>query len=136
MNFWSQDLAFLFFCEIVQLGNIKSANLKHNIFLKVLTHKYPNQAFLVPNLSIFLYFAKFYNQTNLSVLISKMTIQFFKDSNPKVAKQRIFGFRFRKFHILAKILSFDKLECVDCKIDKIGFLKSLTQKHQNQKFLV
>ena len=53
------------------------------MFFKILIQRYPNKTYLVPNLGLFIpklrhfyFFTKFWNLTNLRVLISNITIVF------------------------------------------------------------
>ena len=53
-HFWSQIKVLLFLHEIFQLDKLKDINFKNkNIIFQIPSEKYPNQAFLVPNLCIF-----------------------------------------------------------------------------------
>ena len=65
----------MFFGEILEIGKCEGAHFEYgNIFLKILVQKYPNKAFLVPNLGIFAFFSEFCNTAKSRVLISNMTI--------------------------------------------------------------
>ena len=58
-HFWCQIQPFWFFCEILQLDKFKGADFNYgNSFFKIPAQKYPNKAFLVPNLDIFGFFTK------------------------------------------------------------------------------
>ena len=57
-------------------------------------------AFLVPNLDILVFFAKFCNDTNSRVL----TI-LFSNSSPKIPKSGMFGPRFKHFYFCTKLCS-------------------------------
>ena len=60
-SFWPQILVFLLAHKLLQLDKLKGTDFKsRNSFLRILAQKYQNQAFLVPNLGIFIisqYFA-------------------------------------------------------------------------------
>ena len=59
-HFWSQIQAFLFLHKILELGKLEGTDFKYvNSFFKILAQKYPNKAFLVPNLVIFLFLRNF-----------------------------------------------------------------------------
>ena len=50
-------LDIFFFREILRLVKLEGDDFKYyNIFFKILAQKYPNQAFLVQNVSIFFFF--------------------------------------------------------------------------------
>ena len=53
-HFWLQIYAFLFFREVLQLDKVEVADFKYdNSIFKILAQKYPNEAFLIPNLGSF-----------------------------------------------------------------------------------
>ena len=81
---------FLFSPEILQSDKFEGADFKYdNIIFKFQSKKYPNQAFLVPNLRIF-FGTKLCNKTNSRRLISNMR-KIFSNSSPKVPKSRVFS---------------------------------------------
>ena len=64
---------FFFLVRFYNYTNSRVLNSNIKLSLKILPNRYPNQVFLVSNLSIFGYFAKFSNYTNWRVLISILT---------------------------------------------------------------
>ena len=95
------------------------------VFLKILAQKYTNKAFLVKNIQIrhfspkfrhFCFSTKFWNQTNLRVLISNMT-KFY----PKNIQIRLFWSQIQALLSFAKVLQLDKFEGPDFKYDNVVF---------------
>ena len=66
----------MLFPKISKLDEFEGTDFKYENSRK----KNPNKAFLVPDLSIFDLFAKFCNYTNLTMLISNMTIVYSNSS--------------------------------------------------------
>ena len=59
-QFWSQIWVFLFFREILQLEKFEGADFEYGkSFFKLLIQKYSNKAFLIPNLSVFVFSQNF-----------------------------------------------------------------------------
>ena len=78
-HFWSQIQAFSLFHKILRLDKFEGADFKcDNSSYKILAQKYPNKAFLIPNLGIFISLQKNCNQKISRVLISNMTIVLIK----------------------------------------------------------
>ena len=106
----------MFFRKTLQIDKFEGGDFKSdNSFLKILDEKYPNKAFLVPNLD-FLFFCKILqlgkfegtafkydkiifnfqsNKTNSR--ISNMTVVF-SNYSPKILKLAIFVPKFKDFH--------------------------------------
>ena len=88
-QFWCQICAFLFFMRNLEF-EFHGADFKYDKrFFKVLAQKYPNKLWQ------FCFFMKFWNYTNLMVLISNITV--FQKCSPKKPKEGIFGPKFRLF---------------------------------------
>ena len=62
-HFWSQiETVWIFFRKILQMDKFESADFKYdNSFLKILSPKHPNKAFLIPDLGIFIFSRNFAN---------------------------------------------------------------------------
>ena len=111
------------------------------IVFKILAQKYPNKTFLVPNLGIFVFFAKFSNEANSRVLISNMTIVFFKVLAQKYQNKaflvknseiRHFWSQIQEFWLFREILQIDKFEGADFKYH--NSFKILAHKYQISHF--
>ena len=101
-------MAFLLFYEIFPLDKFDSTDFKYyNIIFKSQPQKYPNKAFLVRNLRIF-----------LLQLLKFESVHFKYNNNPP---KSIFGSNFRIF-IFAPKFKLNKIEGADFKYDN-SFLK-------------
>ena len=86
-HFWSQILTF-FFRKILLLGKSEGADLKYgNSFFKIPVQKYPNQAFLVSNLRIYIFAPNFatrqFENLKYDNSIFKLQPSIFKYENSK-----------------------------------------------------
>ena len=103
-HFWSQMQPFLFFSENLQIGKFEGADFKSdNSVFKMYAQKYPNNAFLVTNLRIFIFALNFATRQILRALILNMTTIFSK-SSPEIQKSGIFGPKFKNFYFLHETL--------------------------------
>ena len=64
--------------KISEIDKFEAVDFKYdNKFLKILALKYPNKAFLFPELDIFVFLSKFCNETKSRVVISNIRIVIF-----------------------------------------------------------
>ena len=134
----------MFLHKILQLGKLKSIDLKHeNSIFKTLAQKYPNKPFLVPNLGI-LFFHKIlqldkfesadfkYEYSIFQILAQNYANKEFLIKNTQIT---YFWSQILAFLFLHKILQLDKLKSMDLKHDN-SFFKTVAQKYPNKPFLV
>ena len=82
--------------------------------------KYPNQAILVRNLGISVFWSNFGNRQNWVGLISSMTIVFLKLS-PENTQLKDFWFQIWAFLIFRQIFKVDKFDAADFKYKNTAF---------------
>ena len=112
----TQIQTFLFFCEILQLDKFEHVHFKYdNSFFK-----FQSERHFLSQIQAFCFFAKFCNQTSLTVL-SNITIVFLK-FQPKSTQMRHFWSQIQAFLFFCKIQQLDKFEGADFKYDN-SFLK-------------
>ena len=110
------NIDILFFCEILQLDKFEHVHFKYdNSFFK-----FQSERHFLSQIQAFCFFAKFCNQTSLTVL-SNITIVFLK-FQPKSTQMRHFWSQIQAFLLFCKIQQLDKFEGADFKYDN-SFLK-------------
>ena len=128
-HFWAHVWAFFFFfLRGFAVSQIRGCWFQiWQYYFQIPAQKYPNKAFLVPNLKIFIC-TKLCSKTNSRTLISNMTI-IFSISIPKTRKSGLFGPKFKIFYFLHVTLQQGKFEDADFKYDN-GFSKLLPKTHK------